>query len=681
MNAHARSDVIVWTRDPELEKRLTAYLSARADVRVVDSFEHFLRARDQLGSAVLVIDLRMRECARNLPSLMSESTSCAIIALGQPRTDPMLDAEMAGVYACESVEADRQHLQSLVARAADYVNALKENELLRQETVHLAAKPYADVAARPVDRLPQRLQLRQLSHAMRKLEKLDSLFETVVENVAVSANVSRVGLFCRTRDVDLYRLRASLRCLEETSRLEFSARDPFVRWLAIHDHIVARTTLEHIKIAAERQLLKHALDSMGAEALLPLHARGDVLGWILIGHRSTGIPFEPSDLEDLTALADHVSTTLENAILYEEVAVQKTLAETLLHSMPTGIIAVGLNGVVRWFNSAAQHILDMSPNKVLNNPLRVLGSRLADILQRSLDGAPTEKALEWLDPLTKRHLSIQSHRLMHGDNCLGAVALVQDLTLEMLLEEKKEQLERASFWAELAASMSHEIRNPLVAIKTFAQLLPERFDDVEFRADFSKHVTAEVDRLNNMIEQINQFAHPPAHKAEPIQIKETIVKGMKLAQMRHAPNGTVIDNWIPDDMPVILGDEHALAESFAHLIVNALEATEGRAGGRLEINAKKLHNGEFNPGVMITIRDNGRGIASDVSEKIFSPFYTTKARGMGLGLPIAKRTVIDHNGRIQVESSPQGGTSVSVLLPAGRNLEKQETKHEAHISR
>ena len=84
-----------------------------------------------------------------------------------------------------------------------------------------------------------------------------------------------------------------------------------------------------------------------------------------------------------------------------------------------------------------------------------------------------------------------------------------DVTGAKLFQEKEEQLERAAFWNELASSMSHEIRNPLVAIKTFSQLLPKRYADPDFRAEFSEQVTAEVDQLNHIIDKLNEFASPP----------------------------------------------------------------------------------------------------------------------------------------------------------------------------
>ena len=116
----------------------------------------------------------------------------------------------------------------------------------------------------------------------------------------------------------------------------------------------------------------------------------------------------------------------------------------------------------------------------------------------------------------------------------------------------------------------------------------------------------------------------------------------------------------------MIGDETALAEAFAHLVTNAAEATHGQTKGRITVSARPVREGEHTSGVVVTVQDNGKGISADLKEKIFSPFCTTKARGMGLGLPIVKRTVFDHNGRVDVDSGSHG-TSVSVLLPVVEN--------------
>jgi len=131
-------------------------------------------------------------------------------------------------------------------------------------------------------------------------------------------------------------------------------------------------------------------------------------------------------------------------------------------------------------------------------------------------------------------------------------------------------------------------------------------------------------------------------------------------------NGIAIETTLPEDLPQVVGDETALAEAFAHLVANAAEASHGQPKARVTLSAKPIREGDHTSGVVVTVHDNGRGIAADLKDKIFSPFCTTKPRGMGLGLPIVKRTVFDHNGRVDIDSNSKG-TSVSVLLPAAEN--------------
>jgi len=401
--------------------------------------------------------------------------------------------------------------------------------------------------------------------------------------------------------------------------------------------------------------------------IVPLYARGQIIGWLFFGHRLTGQRFEYADLEGLMILAEHVSTVLENALLSEEITLQKTLAETLLKSIPPGIVATDENAIVRWFNPTAEQILGLSSKDVLNKPIESAGSRLGAFLRETLDSKATLPPQQWIDNKTRRSLAVETRRLMSEDTPLGAVAVVHDLTAEETLREKQTLLDRAAFWTDLAASMSHEIRNPLVAIKTFAQLLPERFDDADFRKDFNEIVVREIDRLDKIITQINNFAHPPELVFKPIDVRKPVKKAIEIARHRLGPtNGLAVETSLSDDLPKVLGDETALAEAFAHLVANAAEALSGRTKPRISLAAKPIREGKRASGVIVTIRDNGKGIAPDLKDKIFSPFCTTKPRGMGLGLPIVKRTVFDHNGRVDIDSTSHG-TLVSVMLPASPN--------------
>jgi nitrogen-specific signal transduction histidine kinase len=658
---------LLYTKDLELVRRTRAFLRNRASVRHVHEADRLEAVLQQNNPALLVLDLRCHESRALLEQVKAEWPDVLIIGLGMPRSEPLRAAEQGGIYAAEDVNLERNPFQALVGRALEHLRVLGDNRALRAEASN-ALLPAGARALEPMqeDGGGAPLPLLRFPRVFRRFENTDALVNSVVESLADAAMVTRVGMFSRRREGEGFRLRAGLRCLPESYELEYHARDPLVGWLERNAHLVCRSHLPQTRDFAQREMLRRALDTVGAEVIVPLHARGRISGWLFFGHRLAGQTFDYQALESLMILGDHVSTVLENALLHEEVTLQKTLAETLLTAIPPGIIASDENAMVRWCNPTAESILGLKSADVLNKPVECAGSRLASVLRETLESMDQLPAQQWMDPKTRRSLSVQTRRLIHQGKPLGAVAVIQDMTPEESLRQKQELVDRAAFWTDLAASMSHEVRNPLVAIKTFAQLLPERFDDADFRSDFNEIVVQEIDRLDLIITQINNFAHPPELIFKSLDLRVPMKKAVELVRARHAQNGFSIVTTLPNDLPRVVGDETALAEAFAHLFANAAEATHGQAKGRITVSAKPVREGEHTSGVVVTVQDNGKGISADLKNKIFSPFCTTKARGMGLGLPIVKRIVFDHNGRVDVDSNSHG-TSVSVLLPAAEN--------------
>ena len=653
---------VLYTQDADLVRRTRAYLRNLAQVRHVADADRLEPVLQQTGPAVLMMDLRAKESRELLAEIHEENHDVLIIALGVTHSEPLREAEEMGIYAAEELGLARRRFQALLERAFDYQKLLEQNREFRDTSTRDRALKTPDL--RPATDSGRGLSLLRLPRVLRRSDSMDALVSSAVEAVADAAGVSRVGIFLRTAKGQPYSFRGGLRCLPETDQLQFGERDALVRWLELHAHLISRNQLAQTPEDRSRALMRRALDMFGAEVIVPLFAQNTVLGWIFFGNRVTGQLFDDRGLESLTVLAEHVSTILENAFLYEEATVQKTLAETLLKSIPPGIVAVDMDATVRWFNPRAEKILGISSTEALNKPVERVGNKLAGLLREALEAKESLPRQQWIDATTRRSVSVEARRLADNESTLGAVAVINDLTAEETIREKQSLVDRAAFWTDLAASMSHEIRNPLVAIKTFAQLLPERFDDADFRKEFKQIVVQEIDRLDKIITQINNFAHPPELILKSIDVRAPVKKGLEIARSRFGINGKVeIETSLPSDLPRVLGDESALAEAFAHLVANAAEASADRNKPQISLSAKRLREGKQAAAVVITVRDNGHGIAPDIKEKIFSPFCTTKPRGMGLGLPIVKRTVFDHHGRVEVDSTAKG-TLVSVVLPA-----------------
>lgn len=650
-------DCLLFSNDPELVRRIQGLLSSLITVRVSETPP---RIEQLSGPGVWLIDVRLEGLRDRLPELARSPDHPLIIALAEPGSDPAREALALGLYGVEDLIPDRIRFQQLMTRAMEHARLEQELKILREERLRLprpAVDPVANAAT------PKSFPLHPFTQALKNLSNVAALFDGVTEGIAHAVMTSRVGLFTECREDETYCLRAERNCLDETHALRFDVHHPLVSCLARRAHPICRSSLDCLDQPPERLLFSQALDGMGAEVMIPLFARGRLRGWFFVGKRSTGQPYGPADLQALAELADHVSTTIENALLYEEVTLQKSLGETLLDSIPTGIVAVGDGGTLRWFNRAAEDMLGATAKDVLGQPAERAGSILAGLLRRALAGEAPAAAQEWKDLRTGRHLSAVIRRLTDGAQCLGAVAMVENVTTQRQLKEKQDQVERSAFWTDLAAALSHEIRNPLVAIKTFAQLLPSRHEDPEFRDEFSRQVTFEAERLNALIEQMDQFAHPPEPKVALVDFGAVIRQAMDLAAARHPSSPAQVEASIGGALPPVRGDARALSEAIAHLIVNALEALAGRAHAHLHISAQPYEDPGDQHGVRIDVQDDGPGIPAAIRDKIFSPFCTTKARGLGLGLPIVKRTAIDHGGRVEMRTG-QGGTLFALYLPA-----------------
>jgi nitrogen-specific signal transduction histidine kinase len=651
---------LLYSRDEELTSRLTRISTSIATLKPITQYDDLEQSLTYFGDTVLLADLRTPNCLDVISTLSRERPTTVVIVLGTERSDPMLAAEMLEPYAVCSLEPDRREFQALLKQAVECLELRQKNRVLQEELQTLNARK---IDYRPEPRTLFSAPLQNFSKAQRNFDNVELLFESVVEGLVATARVSRAGIFFQQNLHSDYLYQAGTRCLSATEKLIIHPGNPFVQWLEMNTHLVSRKTLENIIDPQERAMLKQMLDSLGAEIIIPLYASGSIKGWIFVGQRSTGIPFDIADLEDLTGLADHISTTLEKAFQYEETALQKALAETVLHSIPFGIIACDENAIVRWFNSTAREILQPLEDTIIGERVEVLGSRVADLFRRTVESQTVLEVREWNDVRTKLMLSAEVRCLTDNGKNVGAMMMLRDITGAKLLQEKEEQVERAAFWNELASSMSHEIRNPLVAIKTFSQLLPKRFDDPDFRAEFSEQVTSEVDRLNQIIDKINEFANPPKPILHPIDVRKPIEFAVTRIQNELAHENLKIHLSADDTNLLVNGDAASLEECIYHLIKNSAENLANKAGSRINITVKGRSPDKELGSIYIMVTDNGTGIDETLRNKVYSPFITVKALGFGLGLPIAKRTVIDHNGQIDIDTS-SGGTTVSIVLPA-----------------
>jgi two-component system nitrogen regulation sensor histidine kinase GlnL len=256
------------------------------------------------------------------------------------------------------------------------------------------------------------------------------------------------------------------------------------------------------------------------------------------------------------------------------------------------------------------------------------------------------------------------------------VSLLEAIALQIGLNLRARQLERRASQTEklislgtLAAGLAHELRNPLVSIRTFTSLLPERGGDPDFQHEFGAIVQRDVNRIASIVENVAAFAENNKVEMKAVEMADVLRAVADILRAELQRSGVELN--LPDEaLPRVLGNYSQLLQVFLNLIQNAVQAFEGRPGGRITLSAWVRHQEAPSPLLCVSVIDNGPGIDPALLPRIFDPFITTKSTGdrrgkagMGLGLAIVKRIVQHHHGDVEVSSTPGLGTVFRVLLP------------------
>jgi signal transduction histidine kinase len=232
--------------------------------------------------------------------------------------------------------------------------------------------------------------------------------------------------------------------------------------------------------------------------------------------------------------------------------------------------------------------------------------------------------------------------------------ILADLTARVRMEEQLREQTSLARLGEMAAVIAHEVKNPLAGIRGAIQVIGGRLPKESKDATVVKEIVNRIDTLNELIKDLLLFARPPHPRPLPVDLAGLVRTTADLLSGDPALKAVAIQ--IEGAAPPVLADAELLKIVFQNLLVNSAQAMQGR--GEIQVSLEAVG------GVCrLIFRDAGPGIAADVLERIFTPFFTTKARGTGLGLATAKRIVEAHAGRIAIDSATGGGTTVTIELP------------------
>jgi PAS domain S-box-containing protein len=516
-----------------------------------------------------------------------------------------------------------------------------------------------------------RLAVRDISRRMAETLDLQSLLEYACDAVTKTVNPEYVAAYAKDSPGDSY-TRLILQQNAHVEQIPPPEAISLNSQLAVHLEALRRPILtddltRDAGASSDVNEILKALRQLGAAMALPIHEDESLSGFFLVGPKLSGDAFFSEDVDLLSILLSQATIAMKNAQLYSEVVLANDYVENILSTIDSAVIAVDRNGTVTRFNSAAERLTGLLTRQMKGKSFPDLPRSISRLLEAtSRDSQPRTQVETTVLDLTRNRvvpaICSTSPLLDRAGLLLGAVAVINDLTSLKRLEEEKRQVERLASIGALASGIAHEIKNPLVAIKTFAELLPERFSEDDFRNDFSRIAIKEIERIDDLVARLRGLAMPSEQSLVPLDLRTPLEETLTLLRGQLEQARISLDVEFDEHLPPIVGNFAQLKQLFLNLLVNAVEATE--PGGSLSIRVRN-HSTRDGRSVTVEVIDSGPGIPEDLLSKVFEPFVTTKPQGSGLGLSICRGITDVHRATIRARNnSPNRGVTVTVEFPS-----------------
>ena len=572
----------------------------------------------------------------------------------------------------------------VTALGASNANAHSIAHVVAAVVIAFAMAPARGISQRLAERLfisTQRLDfratMRKAAEILSSVTTLNDLLERFATTIADAVQTERIAILLheRNRFDQVYALQPPDSALPAVS---LSNADPLVRYLSEHRGPVVLDELLRVRPSEELDQVIVRMRTLKLAVVMGIFSREHLSAVMFLGPRTSGRIYGSVEQSALQVLCGQLAVAIDNAELFTEVQNAKIYNETLLENLTTGVIAAGMDERITVFNNEAEQITELNSGAILDHSLDKLPVPLRDTLRNTLQTGESQENSELMLRQGEDGLIVRaSTSIFHGEDgqMLGALMVLTDITALKRLELQIRRSDRLASLGTLSAGMAHEIKNPLVSIKTFAQLLPERYQDPDFRDTFSNLIGHEIDRIDSLVNQLLRFARPAKPHLQPMHLHQVLDKSLLLIGHRLYQKDIKLTRSWDADVDTIRADADQLEQVFLNFFLNAIDAMKN--GGELGLTTQirtdeqwvspfTQSNGESQEVLRVTIRDSGEGIRSEDIPHVFDPFFTTKDYGTGLGLSVVHGIIQEHGGQIEVESELKKGTAFHILLPLVR---------------
>jgi PAS domain S-box-containing protein len=522
-----------------------------------------------------------------------------------------------------------------------------------------------------------RTTMSEAAAILRSVTTLEDLLDRFAKTIAAAVGTERILILLPERKLYVQQHPPTSSKADSTG-LILDYNQAIIEYLATAQEPIVLDELHRMRPTAQLQRVSRQMASLQIAAAVGIFSREHLAGVLLLGERLSGQRYGSIEQSALQVLCGQLAVAIENATLFTEVQNAKIYNDILLENLTTGVIAARTDGIITVLNTEAEQITQLKADEFIDRSVDLLPMPLREVINEALRSGQRQENRELvLERDEENVIARASSSVFHGQDgqVMGALMVLTDITAVKRLEQQIRRSDRLASLGTLSAGMAHEIKNPLVSIKTFAQLLPERYQDSDFRETFSNLIGHEIDRIDTLVNQLLRFARPAKPLLKPMHVHEVLEKSLMLVGHRLYQKEIKLSRSWNADVDTIRADADQMEQVFLNFFLNAMDAM--KHGGELVVateiqspnewvRSMNRSNDQVDEVLRVTVRDDGQGIRSEDIPHVFDPFFTTKDYGTGLGLSVVHGIIQEHGGQIEVESEPAKGTAFHILLPLVR---------------
>ncbi len=579
----------------------------------------------------------------------------------------------------------REELQQVLKQATAKQRLMEEIDVLRGHDVSSTGPFSSKVASLPHDDVARLNRigpiLRNFTKAFSTNFDLQGALIQFLDAIGEFVRPSRLSIMVWNPANRLFEIRAELGFPPQVvNQLNLPRDEGLAKWLWSEARLIQRVEVERQLHLPACMDIHREMEVLKAAVCIPLLASGTLVGILNLGERVTGSEYSQDELEILYSLANHIAVGIQDINLHQEVQAQKVFTEKILRYMGSGVITIDTDEKITLCNHRAAEILDTNWAQVQKAQVGILPAPLGGLLSQTLhDGVSFQNHRVTLagDPIPIR---VNTYQIFDEQGVVaGSVMVFDDLTYQKLLDEERRRTNQLDFLNKGVGRMAHEIKNPLVSIQTFAELLDDNYDDPEFRNHFRRVVSNDIQTIDGITEKLVGFASDIIYQFEFGDLNRLIdnlvathVSDRKAAH----PNANGADGRggyccdieivSTDEIPALKFDSEQLHKALTYLTAFLEQGIENE--GKILLSSQLVqHDVQLPDGDWACLKITGKGhkLPPEELQQLFDPFDMDRNTIIDVGPCVSQKIIEEHGGRISVRQDENGDTAFTVALPIG----------------